>query len=251
MSQKAVREQQVRMPARVPVEQVTTILICQNALLRAGIGHLLAGTRFVMDGVVFNVGECLPGGADDGPVLILLHESHPREELTETVRRLRAGCPSARVVILADDLEARAVMELCRAGLDGVCTTGMPREAMIKALELVMLGETFLAGSLDLAVFEQVSRCQGGTPEAVIPPEPANDFAGAYKLTEREAQIMHCLIRGASNKAIARELGMAEATVKVHVKAILKKVKAANRTQAAMRMTEHMASPSSVGHTVP
>jgi two-component system nitrate/nitrite response regulator NarL len=54
------------------------------------------------------------------------------------------------------------------------------------------------------------------------------------KLSDREAQILRCLTQGASNKLIARELGVAEATVKVHIKAILRKVKAVNRTQAAM-----------------
>ena len=54
------------------------------------------------------------------------------------------------------------------------------------------------------------------------------------RLSGREAQILHCLTKGASNKLIARDLGVAEATIKVHVKAILRKVKAANRTQAAM-----------------
>jgi two-component system nitrate/nitrite response regulator NarL len=54
------------------------------------------------------------------------------------------------------------------------------------------------------------------------------------KLSTREAEILHCLTEGAPNKIIARKLDVAEATVKVHIKAILRKIGAANRTQAAM-----------------
>jgi two-component system, NarL family, nitrate/nitrite response regulator NarL len=53
-------------------------------------------------------------------------------------------------------------------------------------------------------------------------------------LSDRESQILHCLVNGASNKAIARELTIAETTVKVHVKGLLRKLRAANRTQAAI-----------------
>ncbi len=56
----------------------------------------------------------------------------------------------------------------------------------------------------------------------------------AVKLSEREAEILQCLVNGASNKAIARDLGIAEATVKVHVKALLRKMQLQNRTQAAI-----------------
>jgi two-component system nitrate/nitrite response regulator NarL len=60
------------------------------------------------------------------------------------------------------------------------------------------------------------------------------------RLSGRESQILHFLTKGASNKLIARDLGVAEATIKVHVKAILRKVRAANRTQAAMWAQQHL-----------
>ena len=68
----------------------------------------------------------------------------------------------------------------------------------------------------------------------------ANDGLSGKSLSGREAQILHLITQGAANKVIARELGLAEATVKVHVKAILRKVKVSNRTQAAMWAQEHL-----------
>ena len=61
-------------------------------------------------------------------------------------------------------------------------------------------------------------------------------------LSNREAEILQCLMQGAPNKIIARQLDVAEATVKVHVKAILRKIQVANRTQAAMWAVEHLSS---------
>jgi len=125
---------------------------------------------------------------------------------------------------------------------------------LLKALELVMLGETFLSAELAFAIVGGALRQQQSRPETPSALIPANDVAPvatSHRLSEREAHILHCLTQGASNKLIARELGVAEATVKVHVKSILRKVKAANRTQAAIWAQEHMALARGTGTTVP
>ena len=70
----------------------------------------------------------------------------------------------------------------------------------------------------------------------------------ACKLSAREAQILGCLREGAPNKLIARKLGITEATIKVHVKAILRKIGVTNRTQAAMWASQRL--PRQVGATV-
>ncbi len=70
--------------------------------------------------------------------------------------------------------------------------------------------------------------------------EPLLRNAGMHSLSPREAEILRSLMRGEPNKVIARKLDVTEATIKVHVKAILRKVGAANRTQAALWATEHL-----------
>lgn len=64
--------------------------------------------------------------------------------------------------------------------------------------------------------------------------DDAMNFSRGHRLSSKEEQILHWLTQGASNKEIARQLGIAEATVKVHIKAILRKAGVQNRTQAAM-----------------
>jgi two-component system nitrate/nitrite response regulator NarL len=205
---------------------VATYLICQNTLLRTGVSRILEGTRFAL--------AADKSGGHEVPDLILLCDSLSQEGSVETIRQLKAQYPGARVVALGDNLDPWAVRELCAAGLDGLCPTAMSAAAMCKALELVMLGERFLPISVSLALLNQPS----GMPAPAI--GSANDPVGpGGKFSDREAQILQRLTTGASNKLIARELGLAEATVKVHIKAILRKAKAANRTQAAMWATQH------------
>jgi two-component system nitrate/nitrite response regulator NarL len=205
---------------------IATYLICPNTLLRTGVSRILEGTRFAV--------------ADDKssrhevPDLVLLCDSLSHEGSVETIRHLKEQYPGARVVALGDNLDPWAVRELCTAGLDGLCPPGMSPAAMRKALELVMLGERFLPISVSLALLNQPSALQP------LIMGPAKDHAAlAAKFSDREAQILKCLTTGASNKLIARKLGLAEATVKVHIKAILRKAKAANRTQAAMWASQH------------
>ncbi len=205
---------------------VKTYLHCQNTLLRTGVSRILEGTRFAL-------AEDRVGG-HEVPDLILVCDSLLQESSAETIRQLKEQYPGARIVALSDNLDPWSVRELCSAGLDGLCPTGMPPAAMCKALELVMLGEGFLPISVSLALLNQ--------PSAAPTPAlgPATDPVGpGGKFSDREAQILQRLTTGASNKLIARELGLAEATVKVHIKAILRKAKAANRTQAAMWANQH------------
>lgn len=233
MSHEVIYIEQILPRAQNASSYVTTVLVCQNALIRGGIGHLLSGTHFVTSEETLDRSSGLP-------VLYLIHTDKVTDEATATVERLKARCLSARVVLLTDHMEPAAIVPAFQAGLDGLCSTAMDREPLIKALELVMLGETFIPAAAGIALFQQRQARLQAHAGGPITPVPAHDFPSVCHLSGREAQILHCLTKGASNKLIARELGVAEATIKVHIKAILRKVKAANRTQAAMWAQQHM-----------
>jgi two-component system nitrate/nitrite response regulator NarL len=241
MDQEVTHETQIRPLAHAPFDHVTTFLICRNVLLRTGISHILADTPFVVT-EAFDDPSAFPAILDETPVLILLCESLSAHVYEEALEKLKAQCPFARVVVLADHLEPQAVVRLCAAGLDGLCPIAMLRPALLKALELVMLGEIFVPASVSFELLKQGLRPQLWDGQAVPTPSTPE---GIGNLSKREAQILHCLTQGASNKLIARDLGVAEATVKVHIKAILRKVKVTNRTQAAMWAQQHLQRASS------
>ena len=140
--------------------------------------------------------------------------------------------------MLADHFEPYAVCAAWEAGVHGFCLSNCRREVFIKSLELVILGEAVLPSSFVLSITEQ-SGDHGGLLPATEFRSHEGHGSGGRKLSVREAQILQCLKDGDPNKVIARKLNLSESTVKVHVKAILKKVGACNRTQAALWATRH------------
>jgi two-component system nitrate/nitrite response regulator NarL len=113
----------------------------------------------------------------------------------------------------------------------------MACDVFIKSIELVMMGETIFPP----AFLSFVLGSEGGPRGEAAPRDENNqetlirtERTLAPQLSTREKSILRCLIEGDSNKCIARKIDIAEATVKVHVKAILRKIRVQNRTQAAI-----------------
>jgi two-component system nitrate/nitrite response regulator NarL len=124
--------------------------------------------------------------------------------------------------------------------VDGFCERASAPEILIKSLELVMLGETVVPSAIMHLLLSGMIQCpeQPFQNNAVAEPKISN--LRECNLSVREAEILGCLMHGSSNKIIARTLDITEATIKVHVKAILRKIGVANRTQAAMWGTQHL-----------
>ncbi len=146
-------------------------------------------------------------------------------DLLQAVGKLRAEHPKSSVVLLADASDHTVIMLAIECGVDGVLLDKIGREAMIKSLELVVLGEkVFPATSL-------LQMCKRNS-EVVVSDVDAN--TRLHMLSSREAEVLQKLMDGYPNKIIARHCGITESTVKVHVKAILRKIHAKNRIQAAV-----------------
>ncbi len=148
--------------------------------------------------------------------------------------------PDGRVAVVADHYRLDELVSAFRAGANGYFVDVMTCDVFIRSLELVMMGETifppaFLSFILDPQephgdrVGETASRDE--VDEAIL---LTTEDTIAPQLSPRERSILRCLIEGDSNKCIARKIDIAEATVKVHVKAILRKIRVQNRTQAAI-----------------
>jgi two-component system nitrate/nitrite response regulator NarL len=216
-----------------------TILICKNPLRRAGLKHLLADTPFTVSNTVID--ETLPSQSHlvAQPALIIVDASNSSEDVLEIIRLLKVRQPDARVVVVADQFDVSFVRQGFAAGVDGFCLTTSHRDVLIKSLELVMLSEKILPGALVRPMLnETASNSKRDQARPMAEPLPLDPEM--RKLSNREAEILRCLMHGEPNKVIARKLEVTEATIKVHVKAILRKIGAANRTQAAIWATEHL-----------
>ena len=244
MSFNTLHQKQLLPIQQVPLQQIPTILICKNSLVRAGIRHIVDGSHYVVTEDLESSSK--PSAASGAlPVLYILDESHSADALAETVADLTAQCSSARVVVLADHLDSITMMRALDAGVNGLCSTSMDRDALLKALDLVMLGETFIASALVLTILDEASQAPESRPNITPAVTHANDTVPrAHNLSSREVEILKRLMEGESNKVIARKLDIAEATIKVHVKSVLRKVQVKNRTQAAMWAAAHLSAPS-------
>ena len=135
------------------------------------------------------------------------------------LEQLRLAYPAARLVVLAERVTIDGVRDAMAAGIDGFLAKAVSPEALVQSLQLVLLGETVYPTNLASLLAEVGAAAPQGSLRGLSP---------------REQEILQLLVSGASNKLIAIRLGIAEATVKVHLKTMLRKIDVSNRTQAAV-----------------
>ena len=200
-------------------------LISLNDISREGLHRILSASGFNVLMSCRGVERVASAGLDaDFTVLIDLPD---RTCQLDAIRQIASEYESARIAVLVDQFEMDRLVECFDAGVDGYIVKSMNSEPLITALQLVALGEKVLPSQLADVIgrhnFDQAM------PAADLEHEMED-----AKLSMRERDVLCCLMAGYSNKVIARELDVCEATVKVHVKAILRKLDVSNRTQAAM-----------------
>jgi len=221
-------------------QKTETILLCRNALISIGLKHLLEGTCFSVTGLASDEASFSDRYPNTAPDLFIIDGSDNPGHVIDTARTLKDRHPEARIALIADGFDLPFVRLARGAGVDGFCLSAGGREVLIKALELVMLGEAVLPTHLMALLLDMApAGAELGTQDQVSIGLELSD-PRLRKLSTRESQILNCLTEGAPNKVIARKLDVAEATVKVHIKAILRKIGATNRTQAAMWATTHL-----------
>jgi two-component system, NarL family, nitrate/nitrite response regulator NarL len=232
--------------------RVSIVVIDKSALFRAGLKHILAGTRFrvVAD---YPTLRDLPKNAINGKLCVLLI-GLDREGATAVFPQLSSlALPKQnrlRVILLTEVFRVDESIAAIEAGTNGyLVKTEISPETLLKSLELVLDGNItitqgftkLLRSGMQLDGIPAVN-----CPESVSDnghAQPDSDVAqtdNSRRLSIRERMILSHLMQGASNKHIARTLNIAEATVKVHIKSLLRKIGVNNRTQAAIWAMDHL-----------
>lgn len=204
------------------------LLIDDHALFRIGLRELLERRGIE---VIDAVGECDAGirrVTETIPDVVLLDMRMPQASGLEVLRRLREAGQGMPVAMLTTSADERDVIDSLQAGAQGYLLKDMEPDELIGALGDIVAGRTVVAKELTGVLAKAV---QGEQP----PPEAPSAFAD---LTPREREILCHLAAGQSNKAIARELGISDGTVKLHVKAILRKLSVHSRVEAAVIAVE-------------
>ncbi len=204
------------------------LLIDDHALFRFGLQELLE-RRGIQ--VVAAVGEAQAGFervAEIQPDVVLLDMRLPGMSGLELLRRLRAAYPALPIAMLTTSAEERDVIESLQSGAQGYLLKDMEPDALISALSEIVQGQTVVAPELT-SILARAVRGES---------RPAPPTGVLAELTPREHEILCHLAEGLSNKAIARILGITEGTVKLHVKAILRKLEVHSRVEAAVIAVE-------------
>ncbi len=220
-----------------------TAFICSDADRQIALRDILQNTPLALaETVPFDQAKWLHLTAPHLHLIIIGFDHYPGSFL-ETVRDVRKRFPQALIVALADDFDVRFIETAYDEGVRGFCLTTRPPRVLIGYLELIMAGEVVVPPQ----IFEAVVASAGSRTEGRFAPIGSvhnRDDLKLSKLSTRERQILNCLKEGSSNKMIARKFDLTEATIKVHVKSILRKVGVTNRTQAAMWACQCMRSSS-------
>ncbi|MHC2109294.1 LuxR C-terminal-related transcriptional regulator [Methylobacterium sp. CM6246] len=154
---------------------------------------------------------CLPGGSAP---------QAERDQIARELAEIHAYAPGVRVAVMSDCESSGQIVQVLRIGVKGYIPTSISLEVAIQALQLIRAGGVYLPAACMMGVLAGL--------------ESTSDQAPAdHAFSPRQLSVARALRKGTPNKIIAYELNMCESTVKVHVRNIMKKLKAKNRTEVA------------------
>ena len=199
----------------IPCEPVRILVVDDHPLMRVGIAAIIDARPGMT--VVAQAGT-----ADEAIRLYHLHQPDltlmdlrlPGGSGVQAIRSIRARSPGARFVVLTTYDGDEDIHQALEAGARGYLIKGMPHEALIEALRKVHAGGRFLPSPVTRALAAR-------TPDGELSP--------------REREVLSLLVKGRSNREIADELRIKEATVKSHVSVILMRLEVTDRTQAVVK----------------
>lgn len=151
--------------------------------------------------------------------LIIADLDMPDMKWEDGIRELKSKSPNSSLVVISASEDIRNIRKILATGIKGYIPKRSDPKIMHNALKLILDGGTYI-------------------PPALIETSSENRLNG-YKnsgktLTNRQSQVLDLIAQGKSNKQIAYEMGVSEATVKLHINALLRSLKVNNRTQAVV-----------------
>ncbi|MGE0750989.1 MAG: LuxR C-terminal-related transcriptional regulator [Variibacter sp.] len=210
---------------------VPLLVIAPDELSRMGLLRILSGSRYKRIAAYSAWDEAVAAGKSI-PALVILILSGTTTDPIAVAAQVGPMVAQSKVVVLADHLDAKLVRAAICAGAAAYLPRSVSTDALMQTLELVLEGEVLFPASVarEALLCKQTGSITTNTssPERTI----ADDRVS--RLSSREVEILKRLVHGASNKQISRELNISDTTVKVHVKAVLRKLGLRNRTQAAV-----------------
>ena len=214
-------------------QRVQISLLGKNEIAREGLRQILSTGHFHIKESVADAGALLASliaQPADGYAHVVIVDNSFEDGGLETCRAIAAAKSHSRLVLLADHYIFENVALAFQIGVDGVIIKEISCDPLIESIRLVATGEKVFPSQL----VGNLTNCALAAYDS-----DWKASAAAMGLSAREVEILESIMVGMANKVIARQFGICEATVKVHVKAILRKLGVDNRTQAATWAVKH------------
>ncbi len=205
--------------------KIRVLVVDDHKVVRSGLEQLLATTDDIeLVGTASNGYEAIAAVERLHPDVVLMDLSMPELDGIDATRRISAEHPASRVLVLTSFSDQSRILEALSAGADGYLLKHAEPDDIADGIRAVHAGESPLDPKAARALVE--SRRSGrDTPQ----------------LTDREREVLLLVRDGLANKQIARRLGIAERTVKAHLTSVFQRLGVADRTQAALWASEHLA----------
>lgn len=222
---------------------VTAVVVEPRTLVREGLVSLLHDSDFRVISAVPALDK-VPEAAIARAGLLMIGASNETTEALDYVNKSSPLARKVKIIIVAEVTEKVSqsdILKFLHAGADCCIVNVRSRDILLKALHLAVLGQQVVVVGQDSVT--------GDIPETEMKsssptePEPRVNGQHAAHLSDRELEILRFIVAGDSNKIIARSCHLAESTVKIHLKAILRKIHVRNRTQAAIWAVQNAAVP--------
>ncbi len=222
---------------------IQLLVVDDHSLFRRGLMALLSqDPRFEVTCEAGDVGEALRCVARQRPDVILLDNHLPGVLGVDAIPALREAAPGSRVLMLTVSENEADLVAALKAGADGYLLKTVESHHLCEAIVKVMDGESVVSPEMTTKLVsalrsQPAANGNGNVPSTVASPTTSDTELAS--LSARELEILHLIARGDSNKHIARQLDIAETTVKIHVQHILRKLHLTSRVQAAVFAARH------------
>lgn len=217
------------------MKRIQLLIVDDHNLFRRGLTALLSQDgRFEVIDQAGDVGEALRSLQRHVPDLILLDNHLPGVRGVDGIAALKEAAPEARILMLTVSENENDLAAALQAGADGYLLKTVESDHLCDSIVKVLAGESVVSPEM-MTKLVMAFRAKPATVVATVDALDATVQAtGIHLLSTREREVLALIAQGDSNKVIARNLDIAETTVKVHVQHILRKLQLTSRVQAAI-----------------
>lgn len=219
-------------------DRIRVLIVDDHAMVRRGMRDFLdLHDDLEVVGEAADGAAALEATADLSPDVVVMDLMMPGMDGITATAEIKARYPAVEVIAITSFIEEDRITAAIESGASGVLLKDAEADDLAGAIRAARNGDVFF----DPAVAAMVARRMrtGGTRASA----EARAEAALGQLTARERDVLRCLARGLSNRAIAEDLGIAERTARTHVSNILSKLGLTSRTQAALFAVEHRLDP--------